>query len=406
MPPVTTKTLGPLHHEDLEPRRFEDLVRQLIYDFRPWRMLEATGRAGSDDGFDVRGFEMVGPQPALEVDDDGERMDTEPGTPDRRWLVQCKREKAIGPTKLVGYLEAIPATERAGLHGIILAAACDFSKKARDAFREKAREMGVAEAHLWGKAEIEDQLFQPKNDYLLFAYFGFSLQTRRRSLKTELRAKLAMKRKCKKHLAPMTPALVRDPSDERYPYQDADRGLGRIDRGKWKPFRVKGCFHDGVHLVYRRQFGFIDDDGEHWDIAETMDDGPLHRGQDPWGPREREADWEARSAAMDVWSELPEHNRAWFELSLVLPYENILDIDEAGDEHFQGPHVFTTGFEGYMGPFRERYAFDFATTHQWDRRSCAAKAAARVERFTRKPLVEGEVPEPPEGCLDDEAAER
>jgi hypothetical protein len=38
---------GPLHFEDLEPHRFEDLVRRLIYDFRPWRQLEATGRSGA-----------------------------------------------------------------------------------------------------------------------------------------------------------------------------------------------------------------------------------------------------------------------------------------------------------------------------------------------------------------------
>ena len=31
--PTTTRTLGPLHYEDLEPHRFEDLVRSLLYDF-------------------------------------------------------------------------------------------------------------------------------------------------------------------------------------------------------------------------------------------------------------------------------------------------------------------------------------------------------------------------------------
>jgi hypothetical protein len=53
---AVSKTIGPLHFEDLEPKRFEDLVRQLAYDFRSWQTLEATGRAGSDDGFDARGI--------------------------------------------------------------------------------------------------------------------------------------------------------------------------------------------------------------------------------------------------------------------------------------------------------------------------------------------------------------
>ena len=54
-----TRTIGPLHLEDLEPHRFEDLIRQLLYDFRPWRQLEATGRSGADQGFDARGWEIV-----------------------------------------------------------------------------------------------------------------------------------------------------------------------------------------------------------------------------------------------------------------------------------------------------------------------------------------------------------
>ena len=54
-----TKTLNPLHFEDLEPHRFEDLVRQIIYDFKEWSLLEPTGRLGSDDGYDARGFEII-----------------------------------------------------------------------------------------------------------------------------------------------------------------------------------------------------------------------------------------------------------------------------------------------------------------------------------------------------------
>src|SRR5262249_59580894 len=44
--PAPTLTTGPLHLEDLEPHRFEDLVRRLIYDFRSWRQLEAIGPGG------------------------------------------------------------------------------------------------------------------------------------------------------------------------------------------------------------------------------------------------------------------------------------------------------------------------------------------------------------------------
>lgn len=215
---LITRTMNPLPFHDLEPKRFEDLVRQLAYDFKPWRRLEATGRAGSDDGFDARGLEIVA-QGNAEPPADEEPQEDGEGADDRLWLVQCKREKQIAAAKLLRYLEDIPEAERSGLHGIVFAAACDFSKKARDAAFAWCRRNGIGEAHLWGKGELEDQLFQPKNDHLLFAYFGVSLTIRRRSQATQLRAQLATKRRLAKAIS-MSSAdvLLRDPAAANYPY--------------------------------------------------------------------------------------------------------------------------------------------------------------------------------------------
>jgi hypothetical protein len=54
-----TRTLGPLHFEDLDPHRFEDLVRELVYDFNDWQSIEAAGRGGADDSFDIRAYERA-----------------------------------------------------------------------------------------------------------------------------------------------------------------------------------------------------------------------------------------------------------------------------------------------------------------------------------------------------------
>ena len=160
MTPTTTRTYGPLHLEDLEPHRFEDLVRQLIYDFRSWRQLEATGRGGGDDGFDVRGHEVVSGlgEVASTDDEDTDDIGGESLAPDRLWLIQCKRERAIGKTKLLKYLDGL-GSSAGPIDALLFVGACDFSKDARDAFRDKARGMGLSEAHLWGKGELEDQLF-------------------------------------------------------------------------------------------------------------------------------------------------------------------------------------------------------------------------------------------------------
>lgn len=81
------------------------------------------------------------------------------------------------------------------LYGIVFAAACEFSKATRDLFRARTRAMGVAEAHLWGRGELEDMLYQPKNDDVLFTFFGVSLRIRRQSAAAEVRRRLVVKRK-------------------------------------------------------------------------------------------------------------------------------------------------------------------------------------------------------------------
>jgi hypothetical protein len=160
--PKPTRTTNPLHFEDLEPHRFEDLTRQLAGDFRSWVKLEPTGALGSDEGYDARGIEMV----------DGE---------ERLWQIQSKREQSIPPKKMSAYIQEMIPEGATVPHGVILAVAANFSKKTRDVFAQELRQKGVHEFYLWGKADIEDFLYQPKNDHLLYAYFGISLQGQRPS---------------------------------------------------------------------------------------------------------------------------------------------------------------------------------------------------------------------------------
>jgi hypothetical protein len=105
-----TKTVNPLHFEDLEPHRFEDLVRQVIYDFKEWSSLEPTGRLGADDGYDARGFEIVKDSTGSDQDTDAEEDDQEVVEKEERlWQIQCKREKSISPSKITQYVdEMIP----------------------------------------------------------------------------------------------------------------------------------------------------------------------------------------------------------------------------------------------------------------------------------------------------------
>ena len=361
MPAITTKTLNPLPFDALEPKRFEDLIRQLAYDFRTWRMLEATGRSGADEGYDARGFEIVDisssvPLEATEGDD--EEAIAAPTT-DRLWLIQCKREREITPTKIRQHLSKISEDEAKTLYGIIFAAACDFSKRTRDEALSWGRTHGISEVHIWGKGEIEDQLFQPKNDNLLFAYFGTSLQIRRRSIRTALRATLAMKRKAMRALGDRwkdnKTILLRDPEDTRYP--NIDQPNGSLENHNWRLTEFRGHDIGGIKIAWRRYFAYLDTDGKKWDIADIFNiEGHLPQ-QNPWNdPREIERLYRLEDEIRKFWEgNIPEECRGQLYVEVLLHYHEILEIDEKGDPLVGHPHVFTSftnnrpPFAGFLG---------------------------------------------------------
>lgn len=368
---ATSRTVNPLHFEDLEPKRFEDLVRQLIYDFKNWRRLEATGRAGSDDGFDARGYEIVANEEP--VDDEPQDPADAPGS-DRLWLVQCKREKTISPKKLSTYMDQIRLGESEQLHGLLFVAACDFSKASRDVFRRKCEALGVEEWHLWGKAELEDQLFQPKNDHLLFAYFGISLTIRRRSKKSELGQLLATKRKAHRALGGKLHShlLLRDVNDQNYPTPP--------DNHKARPLWVTAQFREfharGLIFVVNRFFAYLSHDPLEWDAALSLNDAPA---RDSWN--EGNGGHARRSAIFDFWNTLPRENQSWFEVLALVPYDQIIAIDELGDNYHQEPHVYVE-FNGDTGPFAG-YAKNISSGGQWDKFEFSPESLSdrRVAKF-------------------------
>lgn len=322
-----TRTTGPLHFEDLEPKRFEDLVRQLAYDFRNWNTLEATGKSGADEGFDIRGREIIQPDEPAEEDEPTNQPLTE-----RIWLFQCKREKYIYPKKLQQYIENILKKHKTGLHGLVFVASCHFSKKARDTFYKTIKDSEIQEAFLWDRSTLEDMLFQPKNDPLLFAYFGISIAFRRRTLKTDIRKKLVPKRKIIRCLGDVTQnfhqkVLIRDAADIHYPYMGGYNDFKKFPR--WKQFSALKHTHDGILLLIKKYYAYIGDDGKKWDYIEKLNKATPHN--DPWGndSDKKQRDFDQR--VLQYWSDIPETNRAWLQVTVNLPYDKIIEVDEKGD---------------------------------------------------------------------------
>jgi len=371
---AVTRTMNPLPFQDLEPKRFEDLVRQLAYDFRPWRRLEATGRSGGDEGFDARALEIVESAEvftSLDEEDDESLQ----ALSDRLWLIQCKRERAIGPSKAKGYLDEIVLQKDEPLYGMIFAAACDFSKKTRDGIFEWCRANGISEVHIWGRGELEDMLFQPKNDNLLFAYFGISLVIRQRSLATQLRTELATKRKLSKTVATSSAEiLVRDPAASDYP---------RVEKGKrptqWWVYRPEQLTHLGLMVSIRWHYAYVDTVTGEWDAADAVTAMP---GYHPWRVEDAERD-ELEAAARSLWDALPEQNRGWLKISGFIPFRAVVAIDELGDDVFKGTHVYVP-FHPTKGPFDGGgYWNRLSTTSRYDG-EFDLMDEKRVQRFEKR----------------------
>jgi hypothetical protein len=370
----SSRTLNPLHFEDLEPHRFEDLVRQLAYRYRPWRYLEATGRQGADQGVDIRGVEMV-TEPSglgLEVEEDESEERTEeplarPVVEERHWRIQCKRYRRIGP-KLIREIVAatIPDPEQAP-YGLIVAAACDVSAETLAAFRQEAHACGVVESHLWTKAHLEDLLFLPENDHLLFAYFGISLGIRRRSELQRIRGSIILKRKLLRAFGQssiretlLQDVLIRDIANDDYPDEERVPGYSEMRCPPWHVGIAEYFVVSGL-LIWRFGYdGWVKED-RGWDILEesvkvppgTMGQGHrLDRGE----AEESIEEQERQRSLSRLHQRVPESERATIRELWLLPFAHILEVDAIGDAAYEGPHLYCR-FDGDEGPYVERVAF-------------------------------------------------
>ncbi|MES1200363.1 MAG: hypothetical protein ABUS57_02820 [Pseudomonadota bacterium] len=177
--------------------------------------------------------------------------------------------------------------------------------------------------------------------------------------------------------------LIRDVSDERYPYLDEDTSKAREDRGRWRVFEFAGCNSDGVHLKWRRQFAYIDPDGERWDYAERMNLATPNSHEDPWCDDRRGPDAD-HTAAFQLWDALPPEQKGWFEVMFVLPYETIIDVDDTGDEVFDGPQILVEPFSADRGPFRDYTRLSLERAGTWYGHTPSPDEEKRVLKFDRK----------------------
>jgi len=341
-----TRTYGPIHFEDLDPHRFEDLVRQLIYDYKDWQTIEATGRSGNDSGFDVRAYEKVYKTTIQsETDENGEMSEEVHPIEGNLWMIQGKREKEIGPKRVKEILADINSKDTP--YGYILAASANFSKDSYDIFREELRKKGVMEFYLWGKAELEDMLCLPKNDRILFTFFGISLVSKRRSRATEIRQVVSNKNKLYRILGDghnlYSSVLLRDTKDSKYPHEGEYKDFN--DHPRWREYRVIGYYPTGLIVSLNKHFAYIDIEKKEYDFIESVN--LVFKESD--SVEERAEQQKYRDKIENYWEYLSHRNQTTFFRNGLIKYDEILVIDDKGDEWYKFPHIFVD-FDFRNGP--------------------------------------------------------
>ena len=329
-----TKTLGPLHFEDLDPHRFEDLIRELIYDFKNWQSIEATGKLGNDEGFDIRAYEKTITN--TELDENSEVVENVHPMKGKLWMIQVKREKSITPKKMETILDDVSIENPP--YGYILAAATNFSKKSRDTFRNILIDKGVQEFYIFGNTELEDMLFLPKNDRVLFTFFGISLETKKRSKVSEKKAELIMKNRIYKIVGKdyriNEHFLLRDIEDNNYPYENKCEEFRNLPG--WGEYEAFENHPLGIVFRSNKYKAYIDLEKKEWDFTEYVDLEHKSIITD----EDKKNNNIKRNEVLDVWDYFPNKNKGHYIKICILKFSDMEIIDPDGDVYYSMPHIF------------------------------------------------------------------
>jgi Restriction endonuclease len=297
-----TRTINPLHFEDLDPRRFEDLVLQLVYKARQWEDIHHDGRLGSDDGVDIR---------AIERTMDGVL---------RFWFVQCKRYKTLRPADAKAAVDAALSKISQPPEVLLLVVGCDVTVGTRTAYEEYATQRGIPTAMLWTASKLEAMLTHDYPD-LLFGFFGISLARRERSRETDLKRGLAMKRKLM-NLFPYKCGhpkfIVRSIDDSTYP-DTAEPPKGEMS--SWFRPEFGRHYYNGIEAILSVNTLIVDKEDHRWAVIDYFD-SDVSVGEE--------------TSAID-----PDRYEIVNAYAIGrIPFRNIVEVDEGGDEYYHDVHLF------------------------------------------------------------------
>lgn len=199
---------------------------------------------------------------------------------------------------------------------------CDVSLATRRAYEEYATTKGIGVAMLWTAAKLEAMLYAEHPD-LLFSFFGISLARHERTLEANLKRGLAMKRKLIRllpHTGGHPDIIVRSIDDEAYPNADAEP-KGRMST--WFKAEFGLHYHNGIEVILNIEMIIVDRETQHWAVVDYSD------------PEIKAAKPNPEAVIHNIHYEIIKV----FTMGRI-PFRNIFEIDDEGDEYYRGIHIY------------------------------------------------------------------
>jgi hypothetical protein len=319
---IQSTTKGVLHFEDLEPKMFERMYLNILVTDGMYEDIRSYGIKGSDEGVDILCSEKGGTH---------------------RHYIQCKRYVCLTKAELIKIVDRIISGYNNYQGQIIkVVTSCDVTKESQEAFEKYAIDKGFDKAFIIGRTLLDSQLHLEKYRLVKERFFGSEInkeELARKKIKDSKNGKSLIQ---KKLLEPITDNsrdalmdIIKNPSkkfkekevilrsiyDDVYPDANADG-----EPSSWYKSYLHDTYNDGIQIhldSWKYEKIVINPIGE-WLLKSEFD--RIH--------------YDGETLQLNV------------KIIGRIPYYNVVDINEDGDDYFGCPHIYCI-FHGHMGPLTE-----------------------------------------------------
>lgn len=319
---IQSTTKGVLHFEDLEPMMFERMYRSILDTEGLYEDIRSYGIKGSDEGVDIHCTRKGGTS---------------------KYFIQCKRYGSLTKSELFKIVDRIISGNNCYLYQIIMVVtSCDVTRESYEAYEKYAIEKGFSKASIVDRTSLDSQLHLEKFRLVKERFFGTEISREEQARKKIKDTKKGKKLVEKKLLLPIVDnshdavlrrmnnpsskfreaeVVIRSIYDEVYPDSNEDG-----ECSSWFKSYLHDIYNDGIqiHLYYWTYEKIVINPIGEWVLKSKFDRN--------------------------------NYNGETLELNVNIigriPYYNIVDINEDGDDYLVCPHIYCI-FNEDMGPFSE-----------------------------------------------------